>query len=282
MHKKPPTTPLKQLRLNHRTFLMGHKKKSKGLQRPHHQRKMLCLSLKAAIVSSFPSLLYHREQPQLTAITVNRKRGRVDSSPEAQETPTVKRRALRPPGTTSLSRRLFPLSRRLSTTNVSYTERLRRRAAERKGRIHTTVFRLPELVAQTEADRQVEEAEPSSPCPPAPQSAMDFSGSPDSRNIDQPSTSQEPQTPSRGWNIRGLINSVPRTFSRFLPRLGRSPDRTQESGMSLQTIFYSDSCLLTQIQLKQIYRLHHDLVQRLHLLHRPRPPGPQGRVPKTS
>ena len=203
----------------------------------HHQRKMLCLSPKAAIVSFLPASCYHHEQPQLTAITVNRKRGRVDSSPEAQETPTVKRRALRPPGTTSLSRRLFPLSRRLSTTNVSYTERLRRRAAERKGRIQTTVFRLPELVAQTEADRQAEEAEPSSPCPPAPQSAMDFSGSPDSRNIDQPSTSQEPQTPSRGWNIRGLINSVPRTFSRFLPSLGRSPDRTQESGMFLQLHF---------------------------------------------
>lgn len=168
---------------------------------------------------------------------------------------------------------------------MSYTERLRRRAAERKGRIHTTVFRLPELVAQTEADRQAEEADSSSHCPPAPESAMDFSGSPDSRNMDQPSTSQEPQTPvaARGWNIRGLINSVPRTFSRFLPRLGRSPDRTQESGMFLQTIFCSGSYLLTQIQhLKRIYRLHHGLVQRLHPLHRPRPLVPQERLPMTS
>lgn len=119
---------------------------------------------------------------------------------------------------------------------MPYSERLKRRQAERQGRIHTTVFRLPELVAQTEADRRASEAEPSSPCPPVPQSSFDFpSENPGlSRTLEEPSRPQEPpRTPERssGWNIRGLLSSVPRSFSRLIPRFGRSFEGTEESGM---------------------------------------------------
>lgn len=175
-----------------------------------------------------------KKQQELTPTPVNRKRPRADSDEEAHETPLAKRRTLRPPVSTSLTRRLFPLSRRLSSTAVPYSERLRRRQAERQGRIHTTVFRLPELVAQTEADRRASETEPSSPCPPAPQSSFDFSETPGlSRTLEEPSTPEPrtPETPS-GWNIRGLLSSVPRSFSRFIPRFGRSFEGTNESGMS--------------------------------------------------
>lgn len=177
-----------------------------------------------------------KKQKELTPMPVNRKRPRANSNEEADEIPLQKRRTLRPPVSASLTRRLFPLSRRLSSTAVPYSERLKRRQAERQGRIHTTVFRLPELVAQTEADRRASKAEPSGPCPPVPQSSFDFpSENPGfSRTLEEPSRPQEPpRTPERssGWNIRGLLSSVPRSFSRFIPRFGRSFEGTEESGM---------------------------------------------------
>lgn len=176
------------------------------------------------------------DQQQLTATTVNRKRPRADSneSEQTNETPSAKRRTLLPPRSTSLARRLGPLSRRLSTTAVPYAERLRRRQAERQGRIHTTVFRLPELVAQTEADRRASETTPSSPCPPAPQNSFDFSeATSPSRDQDGSSAPQEPRTPEtpKGWNIRGLLSSVPRSFSRLLPSFGAFSERNEQSGM---------------------------------------------------
>lgn len=177
-----------------------------------------------------------KKQRQLTPAIVNRKRPRTDSPERASETPSIKRsRTLRPPGSTSLARRLAPLSRRLSTSGVPYAERLRRRQAERQGRIHTTVFRLPELVAQTEADRRASESASPSPCPPAPHNSFDFPESSDlSRSMEESSVPPEPRTPEtpRGWNIRGLLSSVPRSVSRFLPRLGRSFGRTEEGMFS--------------------------------------------------
>ena len=178
-------------------------------------------------------------QKRLTETPVNRKRSRADSNEEAHETPQAKRRTVQPPVSTSLSRRLLPLSRRLSSTSVPYAERLRRRQAERQGRIHTTVFRLPELVAQNEADRRASETQqPSSPtpCPPAPQTSFELPETPGpSRTLEEQSLSLQepprtPETPS-GWNIRGLLSSVPRSFSRFLPRFGRSNEGTDRSGM---------------------------------------------------
>lgn len=169
-------------------------------------------------------------EPQ--ASDLNRKRPRAESPDRVSETPSVKRsRTLRPPGSTSLARRLAPLSRRLSTNGVPYAERLRRRQAERQGRIHTTVFRLPELVAQTEADRRASESASPSPAPPAPHNSFDFPESSEPSRSMEESTPQEPRTPEtpRGWNIRGLLSSVPRfSVSRFLPRLGRSFGRTEE------------------------------------------------------
>lgn len=192
-----------------------------------------------------------KEKRQLTPTIVNRKRPRADSPDRISETPSVKRsRTLRPPGSTSLARRLAPLSRRLSTNGMPYAERLRRRQAERQGRIHTTVFRLPELVAQTEADRRASESASPSPAPPAPHNSFDFPESSEpSRSIEE-STPQEPRTPEtpRGWNIRGLLNSVPRfSVSRFLPRLGRSFGRTEE-GMLSNRVKYSSASLLTFIR----------------------------------
>jgi len=182
------------------------------------------------------SIKFPKEKRQLTPTIVNRKRPRAESPDRACETPSVKRsRTLRPPGSTSLARRLAPLSRRLSTNGVPYAERLRRRQAERQGRIHTTVFRLPELVAQTEADRRASESASPSPAPPAPHSSFDFPESSEPPRSMEESTPQEPRTPEtpRGWNIRGLLSSVPRfSVSRFLPRLGRSFGRTEEGMFS--------------------------------------------------
>lgn len=210
-----------------------------------------------------------KQKRQLIPTIVNRKRPYAESSDRVSETPSVKRsRTLRPPGSTSLARRLAPLSRRLSTNGMPYAERLRRRQAERQGRIHTTVFRLPELVAQTEADRRVSESASPSPAPPAPHNSFDFPESSEpSRSIEE-STPQEPRTPEtpRGWNIRGLLNSVPRfSVSRFLPRLGRSFGRTEE-GM-FYCVSLSRRMFVNRYQEKKLTRRpHHANRLRRHLL----------------
>lgn len=192
---------------------------------------------------------------------INRKRTRSVVSDEetaagGPETPIAnKRRNLGAPGSTPFARRLPPLSRRLSSTSVPYSERLRRRQAERNGRIHRTVFRLPEYIAQEMADRQAAETA-SQPEPPL--THVDGSEDPErSQGQDQqvevapaePSSEQPsapsaalpsalPETPRRGWNIRGLLNSVPRSFSRLIPGFGRP---SAQNGQPEQSLSSSDS-----------------------------------------
>ncbi|KAL4921946.1 hypothetical protein BDW62DRAFT_173713 [Aspergillus aurantiobrunneus] len=175
---------------------------------------------------------------------LNRKRSRTENSPDDNTEPATpyanKRRNVGPAGSTPFARRHTDLTRRLSNA-APYSERLRRRRAESQGRIHSTIFRLPQFVAQTEADRRASETSEST----------DFSTEPLQTNLDisseqaetddqavaeepaitqEPTVAQEPSTPepaNRGWNISGLLNSVPRSFSRFLPKFGRSPARSE-------------------------------------------------------
>ncbi|KAL4779870.1 hypothetical protein BJX76DRAFT_339505 [Aspergillus varians] len=161
---------------------------------------------------------------------LNRKRSRTKTSPDSAEPVTPyanKRRNLGPPGSTPFMRRHTNLTRRFTT---SLAERKRRRTAESQGRIHSTIFRLPQLVAQTEADRRASETTaltpPSEPLQPnlnlsSEQAELDDQAA----SEETTATAQEPSTPesvSRSWKISGLLNSVPRSFSRFLPRFGRS------------------------------------------------------------
>ncbi|THD00227.1 hypothetical protein EYZ11_000277 [Aspergillus tanneri] len=182
------------------------------------------------------------ENDELTTKIVNRKRVHSDLSDDDASRPvtpsTNKRRNLGPPGSTPFARRLPPLSRRLSTNAAPYSERRRRRAVESQGRIHRTLFRLPQLIAQTEADRQAAETlTQSGPCPP-PLPQMDFevpAAQEKEKKYNEslqteslaPQEPAAPETPPRGWNIRGLLNSVPRSFSRFIPTFGRSSSRSE-------------------------------------------------------
>ncbi|KAL4907956.1 hypothetical protein BDW74DRAFT_175741 [Aspergillus multicolor] len=169
------------------------------------------------------------------------KRAYTEDTPDDTAEPVTpyanKRRNLGPPGSTPLSRRstrLTPL-RRLPHT-VSWTERKLRREAESQGRISKTIFRLPEYVAQTEADRRASEAAAlTSTLTTEPLNAnFDFSLEPaqtdDQTTPEEPAAAQEfpaqqPSTPEparRSWNLSGLINSVPRSLTRLLPRFGHT------------------------------------------------------------
>ncbi|KAL4945489.1 hypothetical protein BDV06DRAFT_31775 [Aspergillus oleicola] len=169
---------------------------------------------------------------------LNRKRSRTESSADENAEPVTpyanKRRNLGPPGSTPFARHLTPLARRLSRT-APRSERMLRRRAESQGRIHSTIFRLPEFVAQTEADRRASEASTlTAPSSEPLQTDLDTS-SEQAQTVDEtvaekPATAQEPSTPEpakSGWNFSGIFSSVPRSFSRFLPRFGRSPARSQ-------------------------------------------------------
>ncbi|KAI9036296.1 uncharacterized protein KD926_002114 [Aspergillus affinis] len=202
-----------------------------------------------------------KKNKTLTPKKVNRKRTRSVVSDEetaagGPETPIAnKRRNLGVPGSTPFARRLPPLSRRLSSTSVPYSERLRRRQAERNGRIHRTVFRLPEYIAQEMADRQAAEtASQQSAIPEPPLTHVDapedseksqdqdqpVQDAPAEPTLEQPSaalSSALPETPRRGWNIRGLLNSVPRSFSRLIPGLGRrSSAQIKQTEQSLPSL----------------------------------------------
>jgi hypothetical protein len=174
-----------------------------------------------------------KQETRLTPRKVNRKRPRDDEP----ETPAAKkRRNVGPPGSTPFARRMTPLSRRITYNAAPYSERLRRRTIENQGRIHKTVFRLPQLLAQNEADRQAAESNPVKPCAEPLQTnaeSIEKQSNPDDQDpSDGSATAQPPSTPqARGWNIRGLINSVPRSFSRLLPRFGRSSQEPEAPGM---------------------------------------------------
>ncbi|PWY92086.1 hypothetical protein BO70DRAFT_348521 [Aspergillus heteromorphus CBS 117.55] len=189
------------------------------------------------------------KRKKLTRRVANKKRAISEISDEAEpETPVAnKRRNLGPPGSTPYRPATRP---RALTANIApHSERRRRRAVEREGRIHSTVFRVSQLLDQQAADRQRQASELSaspSPFPQPPQSKFDFSIDGDhssNRGVEQNQTSaassseqlstvQQPSTPERthrGWNIRGLLNSVPRRFSRILHPFGGSPERAEVS-----------------------------------------------------
>ncbi|KAF7169335.1 hypothetical protein CNMCM5623_002109 [Aspergillus felis] len=170
-----------------------------------------------------------KEETRLTPRKVNRKRPRDDTA----ETPSSnKRRNVGPPGSTPFARRMTPLSRRITYNAAPYSERLRRRTIENQGRIHKTIFRLPQLLAQNEADRRAAESSPVQFLEPLQMNteSTEKQSKPDDQDpSDESPTAEPPSTPqASGWNIRGLINSVPRSFSRLLPRFGRS-SRTSEA-----------------------------------------------------
>ncbi|PLB38451.1 uncharacterized protein BDW47DRAFT_22915 [Aspergillus candidus] len=179
----------------------------------------------------------HSKKATLTKEKVNRKRPHIETSDDdrsAPETPAAnKRRNLGPPGSTPHTRRLTPLSRRLTTNAAPYSERLLRRKVERDGRIHKTLFRVPQLIAQREADRRAAEMLPLNRFPEVSQASIAYEAEQseaDSQHPEnEPAAPEPPATPERqqGWNIRGLLSSVPRTFSRFIPGLGRSPERQE-------------------------------------------------------
>ncbi|OJJ44337.1 hypothetical protein ASPZODRAFT_18539 [Penicilliopsis zonata CBS 506.65] len=169
-----------------------------------------------------------------------KKRSRVEHSDDEEEhalgTPAAKRRNLGPAGSTPFAgRRLSPASRLISSRAKPLSERLRRRTVESEGRLYTTLFRLPELVAQVEADRRAsangsETPDFEAPCEPMAH-PIDQADLEDQENQVAAVTSESdlPQTPQRGWNIRGLFNSVPRSFSRYIPGFGRSPEKDEDT-----------------------------------------------------
>ena len=140
-----------------------------------------------------------------------------------------------------LRARRTPASRRIQNNPVPYSERLRRMNLEAyQGRIRRTVFRLPQVAAQAEAERRaprsdsdeedVSPAEESSaeqnPFMPNP---SEFSGQA-SQSISSSKLGQAPETPNKSWSIRGLINSVPRSFARLLPGWRSNPQPSAAPG----------------------------------------------------
>ncbi|PGH10886.1 hypothetical protein AJ80_07328 [Polytolypa hystricis UAMH7299] len=112
---------------------------------------------------------------------------------------------------------------------VPSAERRRRRAVESKGRIDKTVYRIPQLIAQNQADRDSadkENEDPSADQEPAWDVLRQMRA--DGELLEQQEEEpQPPQTPTRGWNIRGLITSVPRSITRLMPTFMQSPERQQ-------------------------------------------------------
>lgn len=136
--------------------------------------------------------------------------------------------------------RITPASQRISTNPIPYSERLRRRTIEsRQSRIRRTIFRLPQVAAQAEADRRAsltstsEEPSPTTEIPSAVEQDESSKQEPEVEpNTQQPTDIPTPQTPQRRWSIRGLINSVPRSFTRILPGWGASARGPEASGKS--------------------------------------------------
>lgn len=135
---------------------------------------------------------------------------------------------------------ISPASRRILTNPVPYSERLRRRTVEsRQGRIRRTIFRLPQVVAQAEADRltsPTEESEGSSRTEMPSTASQDVSDEKEhaiesaSQSASNSQIAEAPQTPSKRWSIRGLIGSVPRSFARILPGWGAGDHSPKEPG----------------------------------------------------
>ncbi|KAF3491441.1 uncharacterized protein GIQ15_00958 [Arthroderma uncinatum] len=117
-----------------------------------------------------------------------------------------------------------------------YADRQRRRVLESQGKIQRTLFRIPELIAQKKAaeaaslngnnnnanyDEQSDEVAISIPVDTTA-TALSLSAS----NVHSSPPELQPSTPTRvGWSLGGLLGSVPRSISRFLPAFGAEPSQ---------------------------------------------------------
>ena len=136
--------------------------------------------------------------------------------------------------------RRSPAMQRLRNHPMSYSERHNRLIREAsQGRITRTFYRLPEVAAQAEADRRAARSDANEDMPPARGYSGEISpfkpNSSDSSGhaveaISSPRLPASPETPRRGWSIRGLISSVPRSFARFFPGWGTSTQPAAASG----------------------------------------------------
>ncbi|KAL3482280.1 hypothetical protein BJX99DRAFT_217694 [Aspergillus californicus] len=172
-------------------------------------------------------------EPALSEL--NRKRAHPDSSPENQAPTTPNANKRRNLGT---PRHIPSTGRSFKANPVSHSERLRRRKVESTGRIDKTMFRVPQLIAQQEADSRASGSSALTSPSPNLQTSFDFRmEQPQAHEqpiLEQPvPLTQQPSTPERaerGWNLRGLIESVPRSLSRFIPRFSRTTERPEVSG----------------------------------------------------
>ncbi|RMJ20882.1 hypothetical protein PHISP_08248 [Aspergillus sp. HF37] len=128
--------------------------------------------------------------------------------------------------------RRVPFLNRRPFRPVPLAARQHRRETERSGRMHSTLFQLPDFVSQAISDDQeteigpelMDQSEPMEQSEPTQQSEpMEQSESTQqSERPDEPHTQAAfgPVTPRRSWSIRGLLHSMPRPFARFFPRMG--------------------------------------------------------------
>ncbi|KAK2855515.1 hypothetical protein FQN49_005117 [Arthroderma sp. PD_2] len=123
-----------------------------------------------------------------------------------------------------------------------YADRQRRRALESQGKIQRTLFRIPELIAQKKAaeaaslngnnnsanyDDQSDLEVTSIPAD-VTTTALDLASTSNVTNMHSSPPELQPSTPSRaGWSFGGLLGSVPRSISRFLPAFGAEPSQNE-------------------------------------------------------
>ncbi|PGH12007.1 hypothetical protein AJ79_04516 [Helicocarpus griseus UAMH5409] len=157
-------------------------------------------------------------KPLTKLLALSQKRGRQDSSDDDDQLPTPKKRrdAAPPAVARHRQRRVTP-----------YAERTRRRAIESQGRIDKTIFRIPQLIAQNKADRDVPDNDNSDSFEEPDWDVLNQMRA-DAAALEEelPQSPEPPQIPTRRWDLRSLINSVPRSISRLLPTVIQSPTRT--------------------------------------------------------
>lgn len=174
-------------------------------------------------------------ETRLTALDLTRKRPHSGDSEPA----TPKRRQVGSYGSFSeRPLRRVPFLNRRPFRPVPLAARQHRRETERSGRLHSTLFQLPDFVSQAISDDQETEIlpEPMELSEPTQQSELMEQSEPtqQSEPVDQSESTQQserldephaqaafgPVTPRRSWSIRGLLHSMPRPFARFFPRMG--------------------------------------------------------------
>ncbi|OAX81438.1 hypothetical protein ACJ72_04220 [Emergomyces africanus] len=180
-------------------------------------------------INPFLGLTHPNKPTTLTTVPASssRKRPRRDSSDDDDLRSSKKRRDV---GTSSIARHR---QRRVTP----YAERSRRRAVESQGRIDKTLFRIPQLIAQNKADRDTTNKAGDADVDEPAWDVLNQMRADAAELSDQerPRTPPAPETPTRTWGIRGLLNSVPRSLSKLIPTFGLSPARTESSTGVLST-----------------------------------------------